>query len=115
VRAIDEFDVDFRHIRKRQDWVGLPVNAGDSRAIEPHLFNESSADCLYDITFDLIPYSVRVDDLSAILDCGEVLRGDDTGGADDLHRHHHADIGAVIFILDEGHSAPGGRVAALFG
>src|SRR5262249_48923559 len=72
---------------------------------------ERAAHRLHDIPFYLVLAAVGIDHLPAILHDGEVLGFDDPGGAPDLYRGHHTNIGTVDFILDKSHSPPRHRVA----
>src|SRR5208283_752946 len=78
-RTIDQIKHDLRHLREGEDGIALPVDAGDARAVELQLLLERAAHRLQDVSVELVPDAVGIDDLTAVV--GDEEAGDLDGPA----------------------------------
>src|SRR5690606_4890281 len=75
ILVIDEHHIDrFRRLGDVEDWIGLPIDAGDVVFVELDLLMYGTADRLDDVAFDRAGQLQRVDDHAAIMRYRELAR-----------------------------------------
>src|SRR6185312_17530501 len=110
-RPIDQVDDHIGHIGERQDRVARPIQACHAGAIELQLFDQGAADRLYDTALDLIANTIRVDDLTAIMDNRGALDAGFAALAINLDIDNDANIGARELVMNIAQTAPSYDVA----
>ena len=98
-RSINSITI-FRKFRKRKDRVACPTKAGYHASIKCDLFLQSTADGLDNISFDLGPNSIRIDDLSAIMNDIDFCYSDVADRPVHFYFDDAAYLGAHKFVFD---------------
>ena len=113
--AIDQGDVEFRDVRKREDRIARPIRAGDAGSIEGHFLEQRPAQRLQDAALDLRSHRVRIDHQTAIVGARHLENADGAGGLFDLGVHAHRHIGLRLLVMDIGDPAAVQPLAAAAG